>query len=475
MRETGGLRAVHVHLAARAAGVSDRTMWRWLAAGAPACRGRRSPELSDLEREWVLAARGNVAAAHRGLAEAGAATDSLAAFRRRLARDMTNGQRAYARSGTEGRRAHDVYLRWEPGHRGQIYEADHKQLAIAVLPPRAQRPQRPWATLIIDAFSRLIVGWAVSLQPTQAEVLGALREAVVADPARTFGGVPDVLRVDGGLEFAARSIEDACAALGVLVDRTQPYSPWQKGKIERLNRTIDDSLLSALPGWADGPRAANGRLLGAKPELSLVHFVGLFAAWVDDYNERRPHSALDGLTPLERWREDSYPVPRIPVEEARWLLLAGERRKVLKDGIHFRGDVFIAPELTGLVGEEVEVRFMPHDQRSIELHHAGQWLATAYPQAALTHEQRDAILQRRREEAGVIARQARKARRLTRQRLAPITQAGIIEDATLPAVRDELAARRPRKRTAALELLDLGDRVDTPTSDPHSDGRAARA
>lgn len=163
---------------------------------------------------------------------------------------------------------------------------------------RAQRPLRPWVTLIIDGYSRLIVGWALSLQPTQAEVLSALRAAVVADPDRRFGGVPDSLRVDGGLEFAARSIEDACAAMAVLVDRTQPYSPWQKGKVERLNRTIDDSLLRLLPGWCDGPRAANGRLLGAGPTLRLEQFVELFAAWVLDYNETRPHAGLAGQTRL---------------------------------------------------------------------------------------------------------------------------------------------------------------------------------
>ena len=467
---SGGLRSEQVRRAARAAGVTDRTMWRWVAAGAPQRRVRRSPRLTELEREWVLATRGNIAAAHRGLLEADVDVGSLTAFRRRLARDLTPGQRAYARDGVEGRRDRDVYLRWEPTHRGQVYEADHKQLAIEVLALRAHRPQRPWVTLIIDGFSRLIVGWALSLQPTQAEVLSALRAAVVTDPDRRFGGVPTVLRVDGGMEFAARSIEDACAAMAVLVDRTQPYSPWQKGKIERLNRTIDDTLLRALPGWCDGPRAANGRLLGASPPLKLEQFVGLFADWVVDYNEVRPHAGLDGQAPLERWREDGHPTTSIPVEQARWMLLAGEQRTVNKDGIHFRGDVFIAPELTGLRGEELEIRFMPHDQRSIELYRDGAWLATAYPQHTLTQQQRDAMLQRRRDEARAIARQARRARRLTRQRVAPITAVGHIEDITATTTRDELAARRPRKRTAALKLLDLGERVDASAGDPQGVG-----
>lgn len=470
LREAGALRSEHVRLAARSAGVTERTIWRWLAGGELKRRSRRSAVLTDLEREWLLATRGNVAAAHRALVEAGAQVGSLTAFRRRLARDMTPGQRAYARDGVEGSRARDVYLRWEPEHRAQLYEADHKQLAIEVLAPRAQRPQRPWVTLIIDGYSRVIVGWALSLQPTQAEVLTALRAAVTADPDRCFGGIPDVLRVDGGLEFAARSIEDACAALAVLVNRTQPYSPWQKGKIERLNRTIDDTLLRSLPGWTDGPRAANGRLLGARPVLGLERLVALFAAWVRDYNESRPHAGLDGQTPIGRWREDGHPTTCIPVEQVRWMLLAGEQRTVNKDGIHFRGDVFIAAELSGLRGQRLEVRFMPHDQRSIELYRDGEWLATAYPQHRLTPGQREAILRRRREQAQVLARQARRARRLIRRRVAPITSDRAIEDLTVLTARDDLAARRSRARAGSLTLLDLGERIDE-SADPGSGGR----
>jgi putative transposase len=59
-----------------------------------------------------------------------------------------------------------VYLRHEARFRGECYEAD--QLSIEVLAPRAQRPRRPWVTLFEDQFSRLIVGWAISLAAAQS-------------------------------------------------------------------------------------------------------------------------------------------------------------------------------------------------------------------------------------------------------------------------------------------------------------------
>lgn len=455
LRSSGELRGPHVRSAAVRAGVSERTMRRWIAAGGPVVRERRMPELSPAEREAVLAAGGNVAAAFRTLRAEGVIADSERALRRRVQRDLLPGEWAFAREGVAGQRAHAVYLRWDPERRGQLYEADHKQLAIEVLAPRAVRPQRPWVTLVVDGYSRLVVGWAISLQPTQAEVLAALRAAVVADPDRGFGGICDVLRVDRGLEFAANAVADACSGLGVLLERNDAYHPWQKGKVERLNRTVDQTLLALLPRFADGPLDANGKLLDQSAPLALQEFCARFAAWVDDYH-RRGHSGLDGQTPLERWVEDPFPVATLEPERARWLLLAGEQRRVNKDGIHFRGQIYIAPELHGRVGERLDVRFMPHDPRSIELYRDGRWLATALPQQTLTAAERDALLQTRQAQLRRLKRDLRRARRAGRRRLAPITGADEPEDITLtgtPGAGDAL--KRP-----VLRLLDLGECVD---------------
>jgi hypothetical protein len=75
----------------------------------------------------------------------------------------------------EGQRRHTVYLRWEAEHRNQRWEADHVELPVLVLPPRARRPRTAWATLFLDAFSRLVMGWALSVTPSAATVLAALR------------------------------------------------------------------------------------------------------------------------------------------------------------------------------------------------------------------------------------------------------------------------------------------------------------
>jgi transposase InsO family protein len=74
-------------------------------------------------------------------------------------------------------------------------------------------------------------------------VLTALRMALTYDPDRgPFGAVPARTRIDRGLEFAARALEDALAALVVDQHRLPGFTPYRKGKIERIHLTIKQTL-----------------------------------------------------------------------------------------------------------------------------------------------------------------------------------------------------------------------------------------
>jgi putative transposase len=306
------------------------------------------------------------------------------------------------------------------------------------------------------------MGWAISLRPTSATVPAAMRSAVLVDPELgPYGGVPTTLRWDRGLEFAADALSTAAGLLGCRLSPTPPYSPHLKGKVERLNRSVGSELLVELPFFTDGPRSADGRLDGpVGPPMGLDLFVEEFAAWVRHYNHERAHRSLHGQAPLERWRSDATPIRTVPAEEVRWMLLAGEGRTIWKDGIHFRGLVYVAPELNGRVGDRIQVRYMPHDFRTIEVFVGDRWLATARPQGTLTPEERHAILEQRRLDAQELARRQRRASRLARVRLAPITSAGPIEETNVvsrqQAGRDLRAAdERGLRRLARVDLLDL--------------------
>ena len=466
LQHHGRLTGRDVHWAARALQVSERTVWRWLttqpADPAPASRpGPRPYLLTEADRDALADWCGSAAAAWRAQQAAGVPLPALRTFQRAVRRQLAPAERAALADGAEGRRRHAVYLRWEASHRNQIWEADHKHLPVLVLAPKAQRPRTPWVTLFLDAYSRLVMGWAISLYPSSATALTALRMGLVIDPERgPFGGVPTLLRWDNGLEFAATALTRTAAALGCVVSPTPPYTPHLKGKIERLHRTITQEFLNGLPFYTNGPRAADQTLYGpAADPITLDRFAGDFDTWVRRYNTTRPHRGLGGQTPLERWCTDPTPIEQVPADQLRGLLLADQERTIGKDGIHFRGLVYVAAELNGRVGQRVTVLYMPHDPRQIELKLDDGWV-TAKPQGLLTAAERDQVLARRRADAAELARRQRRASRRARLRLAPITGPGPIQETTVVSRRqaadDNLrSSDNELQRLARVDLLDL--------------------
>lgn len=388
-RRRGELRPGDMREAAARAGVGERTLWRWIAVGRPLTRGRPSSQRLELTpelRDAYLRLGGNVAAVWREAREHGGEAPPLRTLQAAFARELSPAERASARRGEAGRREHGLYLRYEAPYRNAVWQADHKQLHVLVVPPGRRRSRRPWVTLFLDDFTRAIMGWAISLQPSSAEVLAALRDAILIDSGRgPFGGLPGRLRWDHGLEFAAAAVEQAALALVIDVDPATPYAPHEKGKVERLHRTIADGFVAGLPGWTDGPRDQRGRL---EAPLALAELVSGFDSWVRRYNVERPHRSLGGRTPLERWTTDPTPLRLVAPEDARRLLTARRWARVRRDGIHHGGLAYTAVELAELVGDDVELAFAPHDQRAVEVYWRGAWLCTAHPHEARASKSR---------------------------------------------------------------------------------------
>jgi transposase InsO family protein len=73
---------------------------------------------------------------------------------------------------------------------------------------------------------------------------------------------------------------ETAAALGIRLKRIRPYRPQTNGKVERFNKTL-------LEEWA------YRRLYRSNDERCRA-----FTSWLRFYNHRRPHTSLDGLTPM---------------------------------------------------------------------------------------------------------------------------------------------------------------------------------
>lgn len=190
--------------------------------------------------------------------------------------------------------------------------------------------------------------------------------------------------------------------------------------------------------------------------MRIDDFVKRLADWVAWYNAERPHRALHGRTPLAAWEEDEAPLAWIPADKLRHLLLASTERIIGKDGIRFQGLDYVAPEIQGRGGQSVEVRYMPHDDRTVEVYLAGKHLRTATPTGQLTAEQTEAFRQQQRDEAERLGRERRRASRRARRELAPMT-------GTSPATESRLVPAKTG-RGASRQALDAALRARSSTS-----------
>jgi transposase InsO family protein len=184
-------------------------------------------EVWTLARDRMLADLRAQRERDRLLTGAGRTLPSVRTLQRAVVRELRPAERAAVRNGEPEIRAHGSTGDWEPDHRNEIWQGDHKQLDVLVLPPRARRSVRPWSTIFIDARSRAIMGWALSLCPSTAEVLAALRDAllIAEPPPLVLGGGPERIRIDHGLDFCAEAVRAATLALSVELSVPTTYTP----------------------------------------------------------------------------------------------------------------------------------------------------------------------------------------------------------------------------------------------------------
>lgn len=270
--------------------------------------------------------------------------------------------------------AFDLLHRREADGPNAIWQADHTQLDILVLNELGE-PVRPWLTVIIDDYSRAIAAYRLFAGgPSALQTALALRDAIwrKTDPAWSICGIPDVLYTDHGSDFTSHHIERVCADLKIRMIFSAPGRPRGRGRIERFFSTINQRVLSDLPGYI-GPGART-----SEPSISLPSLDQAIRRFIVEEYHGRPHSGTDAA-PAERWSRDGF-LPRMPdsLDLLDLLLLTVARpRQVHRDGVRLNGLRYIAPALAAYVGEPVMVRYDPADMAEIRVYHKERFLCRA--------------------------------------------------------------------------------------------------
>jgi len=130
---------------------------------------------------------------------------------------------------------------------------------------------------IIDDSTREVLAIEIDTSISAQRVIRTLNRVIERE------GKPGAIRVDNGPEFTAIVFSLWAKEQGIDIQYIQPGKPMQNGFVERFNRIYRESILDAYLFF----------------ELDQVR--QLTEEWIEEYNERRPHEALNNLTPIE-WK-----------------------------------------------------------------------------------------------------------------------------------------------------------------------------
>lgn len=163
--------------------------------------------------------------------------------------------------------------------------------AIRTMLPAATRPNQRWSMdfvhdvtwlgrrfrvlTVIDEFTREALATLVDTSIGGARVVRLLEELAFSR------GYPELILSDNGPEFTGKALDAWAYQRGVKLHFIRPGKPMENGYCESFNGKLRGECLNVH--WFTDLADARAKI----------------EAWRTDYNEVRPHSSLDGLSPTE--------------------------------------------------------------------------------------------------------------------------------------------------------------------------------
>jgi putative transposase len=264
-----------VEVACRVLGVSCAGFYAWRFRP-PSARAVRHAWLTDLIREVHAASYGNYGA-KRVQAELV------------LGRGLTVGHNAVAmlmqRAGIAGRSG--ARTRWRGS--GVATAADlvdrvfirerPNQLWVTDITEHPTREGKVYCAVVLDAFSRRVVGWSISHNPTAALASNALGMAIEQrDAARD----ETVIHSDHGTQFTSWAFTDRARQSGLVPSMGSIGDCYDNAMIEAFWSRMQVELLNTRR-WKTRIELAN----------AIFEYIEIF------HNRRRRHSSLGMRTPIE--------------------------------------------------------------------------------------------------------------------------------------------------------------------------------
>jgi putative transposase len=134
-----------------------------------------------------------------------------------------------------------------------------------------------YLTSLLNGYSRFIVHWEIRELMTERDVETIVQRALEQHPNQK----PRIIS-DNGPQFIARDFKEFIRVAGITHVRTSPHYPQSNGKLERWHSSLKSECVR--------PAGLSSLCEAAKRIITYIEY----------YNNRRLHSALNYLTPADK-------------------------------------------------------------------------------------------------------------------------------------------------------------------------------
>ncbi|WP_447879659.1 Mu transposase C-terminal domain-containing protein [Serratia fonticola] len=193
-----------------------------------------------------------------------------------------------------------------------VVQIDHTPADVILVDDVYRKPiGRPWLTLAIDVYSRMVTGYYISFDaPSETSVAMCVAHSMLpkeewlmlheTDAEWPVWGKPTTIHVDNGPDFRSDNFRKSCMAYGINLEFRPVKTPRYGGHIERLLGTVLRRV-HGLPGTTFS--SIKDRVEYDSDNNAVMtksDFESWFLTYITKVYHQKLHSGI-GLSPIKKW------------------------------------------------------------------------------------------------------------------------------------------------------------------------------
>ncbi len=346
----------------------------------------------------------------------------------------------------------------------QVWQVDHTRADVLVVDQSGEVLGRPWLTIVVDTYSRCIMGIHLGFDaPSSAVVCLALRHGILPKQYSSayelqgnWGtyGLPQYLYTDGGKDFRSQHLEQVATELGIVLCLRR--KPSDGGIVERPFGTFNTQFFSTLPGYVNSNVIERSPVAESEACLTLMQIERLLVRYLVDHYNPSVDARMGDQSRIGRWEAGRIAqLPLLGDRELDLCLMRRDQRTVYRSGyLQFANLTYQGEHLAAYAGETVILRYDPRDITTIFIYQVQgakevfltRAHAMGWETETLSYREAQALSQRRREAGkGISARSKleevrdrdRRVQRQQRQKPESVAKAVPMSHPPLPPKVDE--------------------------------------